>query len=113
MVGFSYSHSNFPSQTKVGRYCSIAGSVTLLGDQPPLQRFTTSSITYSDLCSINSLVYKKVKVPTQPQAITIENDVWIGDDVILKLGITIKNGAVIAAKMYLPTRSSRHSSQSN
>ena len=46
MGAFSYSFSSLDPACKVSRYCSIAGGLTLLGTQHPINRFTTSSITY-------------------------------------------------------------------
>lgn len=40
----------------------------------------------------------KIKETQPAKKITIENDVWIGEDVIIKAGVTIANGAVIGAR---------------
>ncbi|CAM4029085.1 CatB-related O-acetyltransferase [Shewanella aquimarina] len=100
MGAYSYTRSSLPRNTIVGRYCSIARSVTSLGVQHPLKRFTTSAVTYSN---------DEIKLDTLPEgllkpfdgakcpAIIIKNDVWIGNNVVLKPGITVGNGAVIAA----------------
>ncbi|MCE7577969.1 CatB-related O-acetyltransferase [Aliivibrio fischeri] len=100
MGAFSYSASSLPSQTKVGRYCSISSNVTILGQQHPIERFSTSVVTYSNiefnLPPQNGL--KAISIPDSSQEpIIIGNDVWIGANVVLKPGITIGDGAIIAA----------------
>ncbi|WP_269374140.1 CatB-related O-acetyltransferase [Shewanella colwelliana] len=100
MGAYSYSRSSLPQNTIVGRYCSIARNVTSLGFQHPLERFSTSSVTYSNdefrLPSLPKGFLKTYGAP-KPPAITIMNDVWIGNNAVLKPGIRIGNGAVIAA----------------
>ena len=97
MGSFSYSHSDLPIECIVGRYCSIGSQVTSLGFQHPMDRFTTSRITYDN--------NRKLPVPPfdiceikQNTGFTIENDVWIGEDVTIKPGVTISNGAIIGAR---------------
>ena len=96
MGSFSYSHSVLPNYTNVGRYTSIAKGVEVMGFQHPIERITTSPITYCDLFGVNS---GQVKTYSYPEAGTLKigNDVWIGQNVTLKPGITIGDGAVIAA----------------
>jgi len=96
MGSYSYSHSVLPNYATVGRYTSIAKGVEVMGFQHPIERITTSPITYCDLFGVNS---GKVTTYSSPEADTlyIGNDVWIGQNVTLKPGITIGDGAVIAA----------------
>ncbi|GEK11994.1 antibiotic acetyltransferase [Aliivibrio fischeri] len=100
MGAYSYSYSQLERSTIVGRYCSIAKDVTILGYQHPLHRFTTSTVTYSnDEFALSGLQQGSLKENKDyvPHPIIIKNDVWIGANVVLKPGITIGNGAVIAA----------------
>ncbi|SJN57261.1 Streptogramin A acetyltransferase [Vibrio ruber DSM 16370] len=94
---FSYTHSSFPVGTTIGRYCSIAENVRPMGDQHPLTRFTTSVITYENRWKLPNTSSFTVTEKESNQPIIIGNDVWIGRDVVLKPGITIGNGAVIAS----------------
>jgi len=96
MGAFSYSHSSLPSDCQVGRYCSIANNVNAFGFQHPIERFTTSRVTYE--CGVKSIrkSFNIVPVPEKTDFV-IENDVWIGNDVSIKPGVTIGNGAVVAA----------------
>ncbi|KXF82021.1 hypothetical protein ATN88_18790 [Enterovibrio coralii] len=95
MGAFSYSNSELPIDTEVGRYCSIAEGVKVLGYQHPLDRFTTSNISYDPTFGISSPCI--LPFESNSRAIKIKNDVWIGADVTIKRGVTINNGAVIAA----------------
>lgn len=99
---YSYTFSSFPINTVIGRYCSIAKNVKIMGVNHPLNRISTSSFTYDD----NFLIFKdnkkdsnfrvkKHKVNNGP--LIIENDVWIGEDVLLSSGIRLSTGCVVAA----------------
>ncbi len=96
MGSYSYSHSVLPNYATVGRYTSIAKGVEVMGFQHPIERITSSPITYCDLFEVNS---RKIETFPSPEenTLNIGNDVWIGQNVTLKLGITIGDGAVIAA----------------
>ncbi|MDO6567892.1 CatB-related O-acetyltransferase [Alteromonas sp. 1_MG-2023] len=99
MGAYSYSRSNFVS-LKVGRFCSIGRGVKILGPEHPVKWLSTSPVFYSP-----SIVRKYLnddyseltqRYSQSPLPVTIGNDVWIGNDCILKPGITIGDGAVIA-----------------
>ncbi|GAD80547.1 CatB-related O-acetyltransferase [Vibrio ezurae] len=97
MGAFSYSHSKLITHGNltVGRYTSIANDVEFMGASHPIERFTSSPITY-DKGFLGLKHLKTVATPQQPDT-TIGNDVWIASNVILKPGIRIGDGAVIAA----------------
>lgn len=104
MGAFSYAWSTLPTNTVVGRYCSIAQGVSALGFRHPIERISSSSFTYDKDFIIFSNALKKEKglfqtqtIPPEESRITIHNDVWIGANAVLKPGITIGDGAVIAA----------------
>lgn len=76
-----------------------------MGPNHPLDRFTTSFVTYENY-NIALNTYKKSKQnqfktcpnPLKSQPIVIGNDVWIGENTIFSSkGITVHDGAVIAA----------------
>lgn len=112
---FSYSRSDLGTGGgTVGRYCSIASGVVGMGPQHPMSRFTTSPITYDDefvlarkpLSDKDNDSFKPGYAPVQStsalqNAFNIEHDVWVGDDVLIKQGVTIHTGAVIAARAVL------------
>ncbi|WP_052507926.1 CatB-related O-acetyltransferase [Sphingomonas hengshuiensis] len=101
---FSYSRSALSVDAVLGRYCSIARGVTIMGDPHPLDRVTTSPITYHRVMPYNSDYmtefetgkYRTTPFSRDPAEITIENDVWIGDDVTLARKITLGTGSVVA-----------------
>lgn len=85
------------SNTTIGKFCSIAGNVKIgLGLHPssvyvsthPIFFSTTkqSQITFADKNYFNE--YTKTK---------IGNDVWVGENVVIIGGISIGDGAIIAA----------------
>jgi hypothetical protein len=89
---------------KVGRYCSIAAGVQVIGDSHPLDRITTHTITYQKFASIHTEPSKfiggtdmKPSGYLQKAMPVIEDDVWIGTNAVLNRGITIGAGAVVAA----------------
>ena len=102
MGAFSYSWSELPEHTVVGRYCSIASGVSVMGEKHPIERFSSSAITYNPtfILSTASAEDAGLESPHQDQdlSITIGHDVWIGHNVTLATGITIGNGAVIATR---------------
>ncbi|WP_157982136.1 CatB-related O-acetyltransferase [Oceanicella sp. SM1341] len=86
----------------VGRYCSLAGNIRLMGNNHPTDWVTTHIFAYSrkygDIIRRNGFpdwdATSPVKVG-QP-TLNIGNDVWIGRDAVLARGITIGDGAIVA-----------------
>lgn len=104
MGSFSYSWSALPVETKVGRYCSIARDVVVLGKRHPIEWASTSSFTYDESFSMFQAARKDFEANFQVQSlehrdkkVVIGNDVWIAANVVIKPGVTIGHGAVIAA----------------
>lgn len=104
MGSFSYTHSKLPSSVQIGRYSSIAGGLRILGEQHPYRRVSTSPVFYDHGVMMDVFQNDmETKVELEPfehteVPIQIGNDVWIGEDVVLKPGIRVGDGAVIAAK---------------
>lgn len=108
MGAFSYSWSELPEDTVVGRYCSIATGVVVMGEKHPIERFSSSAITYNPTFIISTMSASDAKlqgcyqIPNPHQredlSVIIGNDVWIGNNVTLATGITIGDGAVIATR---------------
>lgn len=102
---FSYSASPLPARLVVGRYCSISTGLRFLDSHHHTHLLTTSAITFRphnnlwrDLLEEQGVepdptwdIYGNKKFPV------IGNDVWIGRDVTLSMGIIIGDGAIIAA----------------
>jgi acetyltransferase-like isoleucine patch superfamily enzyme len=79
---------------RIGKYCSIADDVTiLLGGEHHLDWVTTYPF---------SMLWDDAKhfpgYPMNTGDVTIGHDVWVGHDAFILSGITIGNGAVIAAR---------------
>ena len=79
----------------IGRYCSIGDNVTILA-QHPTNGLTTSPVGYQTVFpppfdTAPTFTFSAV------ERTNIGNDVWIGSRVMIKTGITIGDGAIIAA----------------
>ncbi len=108
---FSSCASSLPPQTRIGRFCSIAPHVTVMGWRHPIEAVTHSSVAFNrhreftaayldDFRRFNGVQLRWQSVPT-PQGrdqVVIGNDVWIATDVALAPGVTVGDGAVIAAR---------------
>lgn len=101
---FSYSlGARLPVTTKIGRYCSIAPCTVFSPGRHDMRRFTTSPIALSNPTEIgifaegDNLLDRTAFNEVRPQ-IVIENDVWIGKNVLIKPGVHIGNGAVIGER---------------
>ena len=109
MGAFSYCET--PSlRAEIGRFCSIAGHVSIFGERHPIERVTSSAITYCFRPNWNKPQFARAHknllggqhqpdmdgLPpfTRP---VIQHDVWIGQHVQLAQGITLSTGAVIGA----------------
>lgn len=99
----SYSASWLPGDMQVGRFCSIAPNVQIMGTQHPTRRFTSSPMTYADRFRDIAETDFGVKFETKwfqavlPPPI-VGSDVWIGEQAMLKGGIRVGDGAVVAAR---------------
>jgi virginiamycin A acetyltransferase len=104
---FSYAETANP-QIQAGRYCSIGSGLLTLGENHPIERVTSSSITYCFVENWNKPQFLRAQTqlmsmryepdyPQQRPCPTLQHDVWIGQNVQLAQGITIGTGAVVAA----------------
>jgi acetyltransferase-like isoleucine patch superfamily enzyme len=89
---------------KIGKYCSIADNVTVAyGDHPTRKYVSTSPSFLSPSGKQNGITYVKeerfqnLKLADDKYPVVIGNDVWVATGVILLGGITIGDGAIIAA----------------
>lgn len=107
MGSFSYSQSPVLPELIVGRYSSIAIGLQFFGPAHPVQNVSLSPFTY---------LPKKKSIMLQPyidknilfnnnvyngdggaNGIVIGNDCWIGQNVTIKFGCKIGDGAIVAA----------------
>ncbi|MBR3225711.1 MAG: CatB-related O-acetyltransferase [Atopobiaceae bacterium] len=94
--------------TEIGRYTCIGPNVTTAIGRHPTSGFIsqhpafysiTSPIgfTYVESQKFEEVKYAQKYINSKDYSIVIENDVWIGANVTILDGVTIGNGAVIAA----------------
>lgn len=92
--GFSHTDKMLHN-LQIGRYCSIANGVHfLVGRGKDYKRVITSSAKILQAPSVRNSYREK-------GSIIIENDVWIGRKVSIMSGVTVRNGAVIAANSHV------------
>lgn len=94
---FSYVNSNVKIRdTKIGKFCSIGPNVKIVLGSHPLNFISTHPSFYSNnkpfVGFSNTMHFDEFK------PVVIQNDVWIGEDVLIPGGIKIGNGAVVLAR---------------
>lgn len=79
--------------TNIGAFCSIADNVIIGGASHPLDWVSTSPVFYSG----KNIMKKNFNSYSFEAFVTtnIGNDVWIGNNCLIKTGITVGDGAVI------------------
>lgn len=81
----------------IGKFCSIAGNSKIGMPMHPIHFLSTSPIFYSPKNATGSSWVKKNLYFNEFERCTIGNDVWIGANAIVMGGVTIGDGAVVAA----------------
>ena len=100
----TYLGPNCSIEGEIGRFCSIAANVKTVNGFHPTKNFVSThpaffsthkqaGFSYTDMKLFQEIRY----ADTQYHAVTIGNDVWIGESVIILAGVHIGDGAVIAA----------------
>ncbi len=82
------------AELRIGKYCSIAPRVTILLGGEHHHDWVSNypfSLSFDEANNLTGYPYTKGEV-------LIGNDVWIGYDALILSGVTIGNGAVIAAR---------------
>jgi virginiamycin A acetyltransferase len=104
MGSFSYTHSRFPIDFSLGRYCSVAWDVKFPGPRHPMELLSTSLFineSTPDLWMVylqdKNVEFTNRQPNPQKRGTVIGHDVWIGQDATIMRGLTIGDGAVIAA----------------
>jgi chloramphenicol O-acetyltransferase type B len=95
---YSYiGQKSFVQNTTIGRYCSIANDVCIGLGAHPKDFFSTSPLFYrvKNTFKMNIIDYDLNFDEYIP--IIIGNDVWIGTRAIIMDGVTIGDGAIVAA----------------
>lgn len=87
---YIYSWNNEKEKLKIGNYVSIASGVKfILGGNHEINTFTTYPFKVK-------YFHEKIEATTKGP-IVINDDVWIGSEVIILSGVTIGQGAIIGA----------------
>ena len=108
-IGYmSYSASNLPLETKVGRYCSIAGNTHFIGFNHPVTAISTHPFVYSrmegfDLNYLSAIHAQKESLDSsrpivpcpQKGALTVGHDVWIGSNCVFREEFISPLGALL------------------
>lgn len=107
MGAFSYAQGRLLPKFRIGRYCSIADGLTLMGNAHPTDWAMTSPIFFDKMPlpglpayltrESESFTFGIKKYDAIPPMVHIGNDVWTGMGIKVKGGVTIGDGAVIGA----------------
>lgn len=85
--------------TKVGRYCSFARGCEIGAANHPTTMLSTHSFQYSNWMFPKIEEYgfnRKTRFLDHPDTI-IGSDVWVGAQCVIRAGVTVGDGAIIAA----------------
>lgn len=94
MKKYSYIGANCTIvETEIGAFCSIADNVIIGGASHPINWISTSPVFYKGKNFINKNFSNNEFIEYKNSI--IKNDVWIGNNSLIKAGLTIENGAVI------------------
>ncbi len=81
------------NNVEIGSFCSIANNVKIGGGMHPIEWVSTSPVFYEGRDSVKAK-FSEHKRENHLKTF-INNDVWIGSNVIIKQGVRIGTGAVI------------------
>jgi len=92
---------HFSKGSRIGKYCSIAHGLkfSFRGKHDYTLVTTYPFVAFYEKWKQNNRIYKNGKIDESkicPEPIIIENDVWIASNVIIKQGVRVGNGAVVA-----------------
>lgn len=100
---YSYIGRNCSLNANIGSFCSIADNVRTVAGDHPLTHISTSPVFYSTQGQAVEFFADKEEIDelklfhtNPPVACIIENDVWIGENVLIRGGVRIGTGACIA-----------------
>jgi acetyltransferase-like isoleucine patch superfamily enzyme len=95
---YTYVQSNSViSSSSIGKFCSIASNVHIGLAEHPMHLISTSPVFYDNTQPLPAFFIEKKESENICLPVEIKEDVWIGQSVIIKSGVSIGIGAVIAA----------------
>jgi acetyltransferase-like isoleucine patch superfamily enzyme len=104
---FSYAWGRLEPTLRIGRYSSIAPAVSQLGLGHPTDWISSSPFSHNPqplggfadyLRDIGAKAFPLHGFDQGSAPVEIGNDVWIGEGALLKAGVTIEDGAIVAAR---------------
>ncbi|RXP61845.1 antibiotic acetyltransferase [Lutibacter sp. HS1-25] len=94
---YTYINNNTVIQdTTIGKFCSIGENVRMVLGTHPINFVSTHPAFYS-----NNKQFKTFSDKTyieEFKGVTLGNDVWVADGAVIMGGVTIGNGAIVAAR---------------
>lgn len=99
---YSYIGENCSINANIGSFCSISNNVRIVDGNHPLNFVSTSPAFYSvsgqtvKYFADKEMFSETIAVDSYGVACKIGNDVWIGENVLIKGGVKIGDGACIA-----------------
>lgn len=91
-------------RVKIGKYCAIGPNVSIIRGQHPAKKFVSIHPAFysldnegTDIHYCSEQLFSEFKYTQNNYTVEIGNDVWIGKNVQLMEGITIGDGAIVAA----------------
>jgi len=95
---FSYvGTENKISNTVIGKFCCIGPEVLIGLGMHPTSKFVSSHPIFYSLAKQSGLTFADKQYFEEHKVTTIGNDVWIGARSIILDGVSVGNGAIIAA----------------
>lgn len=99
----------YDMQFSAGRYCSIGGGLTIVGNAHPISTLSSSPIFYEKTPSWVKAAYDDGRIDGGPfvrrhaakGCPVVGHDVWFGSNVTLNQAVKIGNGAVVAANAHV------------
>lgn len=93
------------SNTRIGKYCSIAPNVKTIIAMHPTCKFVSTHPAFFSIRKqagftyVEKQLFEEFKYIDKQSNLSVEigNDVWIGENVIILGGVTIGDGAIIGA----------------
>ena len=103
--GYALLNGGSLAHFSMGRYCSFANNIAVGFAEHPIDRLTSSTATFSHDFQGWRAYSEKIGRMTGMQIANFDdrpltkigNDVWIGQGAFLKAGVTVGDGAIIAA----------------
>lgn len=103
--GTYFGQNCYFERTKIGRYCCIARGVNIIAGSHPTDTFVSTHPAFFSLMQeeqfgyVHEKKFQELKFADAEKhlAVIVGNDVWIGTNASIMEGVTIGDGAIVAA----------------